>query len=117
MDVEGGPGVVPVVADQVGLVRRDDDILEVGERVGELPVDLPLGEGPGDDEALVAGPLALPGDDNTAALALVEEDLLDVGLLLLESELSTSMSRTDPRYCYANNLMAPIIGPFPGLSL
>ena len=46
MDVESGLGVVAVVADQVCLVRSDDDVLEVRERVGELPVDLTLGERP-----------------------------------------------------------------------
>ena len=46
MDVESGLSVVAVVADQVCLVRSDDDVLEVRERVGELPVDLTLGERP-----------------------------------------------------------------------
>ena len=46
VDVESGLGVVAVVADQVCLVRSDDDVLEVRERVGELPVYLTLGERP-----------------------------------------------------------------------
>ena len=52
VDVESGLGVVAVVADQVCLVRSDDDVLEVRERVGELPVDLTLGERPDQSEVL-----------------------------------------------------------------
>ena len=52
MDVESGLGVVAVIADQVCLVRSDDDVLEVRERVGELPVDLTLGERPDQSGAL-----------------------------------------------------------------
>ena len=42
VDINGGLDVISVVADQIHLIRRQHDILEDGEGVGELPVNFPL---------------------------------------------------------------------------
>ena len=60
ININCGLDVIAVVAHQVHLIRGQDNVLEDGEGVGELPVNLTLREWSWNDKTFIVTPVTLP---------------------------------------------------------